>query len=827
MIINKLILFLLLLFIKGKCHKNKEVTADNIITRITASSSSTLNELPIPTSNLLNNGSFVLILNLTPDEFKKRKNEIIQEFSKQMGIFMLIKKDTNSQEMIYPYEYPTMPAEDKKSLLWTKVYFIIIFACIDNQQSLSNTHGKSSGNLCLNDLNSLNDILNFVTKLKQATNLPNYVSNITFESRKGELPASTQQPLATNNNPMIIVCVVVSILVTIILLLGMIVRQQQIKQRLVKAPIWFPPFSGGDKIDLNANHQQQKHQQNRHDSLTPNTNSSSWSFQTSMKNFFKINNHPDSPQSDENGSNDRPLKMRKVENNNNLLNTISSRDSSTPLFHSNSTNTTSSNCTTTSEYLSTTLTPPPHMTMGCGDLYYPSPPESLPDFYSNIKGPQGLTPIMCIIMSYKTTNTSNMLDMIDTLVSKGADLNMINSSNGETALHLAVRNGLYEVCEKLINYGADITIFDKQGRNVLHTAVGSNQYAIIKLLFLKFGDKIDIDVKTNDNIGESGLISASRNHFNDIIKLLISYNVTINSTDNNGQSALHWCAKVNNCQGAILLLENGANINLQDENEKTPLSVAIDELNTNEIIQLLIKYQAFVSSEDEKLIEFKQKLLNNNKSINFLKQFKETNLTANLILQNNKQTVISRQPSMKVEKEVFEKDNQTVANRKRKLNNTDQSITNNKASKSTRNNKIPEIQSLAQQNKLKSENNVSSSQHVHHSNNLVANELPMSKSVHESLNVYNSYDYLNTVANKNPVSYNSNSYPFQNYQQINNYSNYPQYDQPQQYIPTTRQQQPQDYNLHNENLYSNFQQQQNYYNSNSLLASNTTCTAYF
>ena len=785
MIINKLILYLL-----GKCQNNNG-TAE-IVSSSTTRTTTTITELPIPTSNLLNNGSFVLILNLTPDEFKRRKFEIIQEFSKQMGIFMLIKKDTNTQqEMIYPYEYSSAASESKK-LLWTKVYFIIIFACIDDP------NGKSSSNLCLNDLNNLNDVFNFVSKLKQATNLPNYVSNITYEANEIKSSGDRMPTTAVNNNnnnPLIIICIVVTILVIIILLLGMIVRQQQIKQRLIKAPIWFPP--GSDKLDVNTNHhhhhQQQQQQQYGMQSgaNTPHTNASSWSFQTSMKNFFKLNNHPDSPQSDE--SSEKPLKMRKVDHN--LITAISNRDSSTPLFHGSSTNT-SSNCTTTSEYLSTSLSPPTNTTlMGCVDLYYPSPPESLPDFYTNIKGPQGLTPIMCIIMNHKATSTSTMLDLIDTLVSKGADLNAVNTSNGETALHMAVRNGLYEICEKLINYGADITISDKHGRNILHTACGSNHYAIIKLLFLKFGDKIDIDAKTNDLLGESALICASRNHFNDIIKLLISYNVTINSTDNNGQSALHWCAKVNNCQGAILLLENGANINLQDENEKTPLSVAIDELNTNEIIQLLIKYQAFVSSEDEKLIEFKQKLLNNN-NINFLKQTNVLNAT---------NMAISRQPSMKLEKEDCQ-----GANRKRKFNNADSSIQqNSKSSKTTKNSKL--------QDTLKSENNLLSS------TPLVKNDILKSKSIQENLNVYNNcYDYLAVNANNNlGTVYNSYNNIYQQQQQQAAYPYQQQY--------TTRQQ---DY-PYSENIYANYPQQQqqqqqqnyttNYYNN--LLTSSTV--AYF
>jgi len=117
---------------------------------------------------------------------------------------------------------------------------------------------------------------------------------------------------------------------------------------------------------------------------------------------------------------------------------------------------------------------------------------------------------------------------------------------------------------------------------------------------LENDEKYDlIDSKTNDDLNETSLIIASRLNLNDIVQLLVDYNATINATDSEGRSALHWCSKVNNFNGALILLQSGANVNMQDNDEKTPLSSALNELCTQQVVELLIKYDAFVSTEDE------------------------------------------------------------------------------------------------------------------------------------------------------------------------------------------------------------------------------------
>jgi len=344
---------------------------------------------------------------------------------------------------------------------------------------------------------------------------------------------------------------------------------------------------------------------------------SSWSF----KNIFK---QPDtSPLSD--SEHPHKIKMRKVE--------ASQRDSSTPIFTTNTLSSSNSSQLTTIDFVSPSITPnsvtPPPQTHKHLHDYYPSPPESLPECYMNIKGPAGLTPLMCFIMNRKQQHSAIGFDLVDALITKGADVNAQNGSDGETALHMAARLGLVEICEKLVNFGADFNGVDNYGRSALHTATGCNQIEVVKMLCHRLGDKLDVDLKTTDKIGETALIFAARFNFNELVKVLIGLNASVNATDNYGQSALHWCAKVNNCQAAILLLENGANINLQDENERTPLSVALDELNTDEVIQLLIKYQAFVSADDEKMMELKQQM-GKNKNFSFKDNIAKHQLTKNV-----------------------------------------------------------------------------------------------------------------------------------------------------------------------------------------------------
>ena len=572
-----------------------------------------------PASPASTNGSFVLVVNIEPSEFKRRQREIISEFERRLGILMLVEKEPGTlNEMVYSY-YPNGRNESNETP-WTKVYFVILFACLYDTNKLEGAAAGQQPHMCLqNKVNNVNDHAQILNEMKKASVLlPNYVSNISYEAYSTNrrvdqgLTDPRVHPVESTLTTVLVICLAISLLIGISLAFTVLIRQNAKK---VKAPVWFPPpapssgHDAGDRV-YETIKQQQEQKHNKGNNNWSNLGKafdefSSFVFDGGKKKQFERSSS--SPSSDSTISelyeyDSKPAnKMRKVE---------------TPIYST----------------APQSFSKPINIRRGeVGDSpeCYPSPPESLPDHHTaasmgqaNLKGgAYCITPLMVFIMGRSKLKHAqqqrfgqqppaldfNEVDVVETFANSGADLNAQNL-DGETALHLAVRFGLIDICERLLRHGADLSSYDNYGRNVLHTACGSNQYEICKLLLDHCGrqlsqqmdDKFDlVDSKSNDELGDTPLIIASRLNYNRLIQLLIEFNVSVNATDNEGRSALHWCAKVNNVQGACILIQAGANVNMQDNDERTPLTAALNELNTKEICDVLIKCDAFVSTEDE------------------------------------------------------------------------------------------------------------------------------------------------------------------------------------------------------------------------------------
>lgn len=177
---------------------------------------------------------------------------------------------------------------------------------------------------------------------------------------------------------------------------------------------------------------------------------------------------------------------------------------------------------------------------------------------------------------------------VDKYIQSGADINAQNE-DGDTALHIACRNGHADVAERLIKLGADLFVYNNSGLLAFHVAVCGNQRQIVRMMldFCKaMCDAHDqqqqqqlqhiqqqqqqqgfaqnsgshqtvltdsgyniIDLKAECVVGDTALMMAVRNHvydhdYTDMIQLLIQYKANVNAVDNEGQSALHHCAKV-------------------------------------------------------------------------------------------------------------------------------------------------------------------------------------------------------------------------------------------------------------------------------------------
>lgn len=65
--------------------------------------------------------------------------------------------------------------------------------------------------------------------------------------------------------------------------------------------------------------------------------------------------------------------------------------------------------------------------------------------------------------------------------------------------------------------------------------------------------------------GTTPLILAARLAIEEMVEGLINAESDINAADNNGKTALHWAAAVNNIDAVNILLTNGANKDVQDD----------------------------------------------------------------------------------------------------------------------------------------------------------------------------------------------------------------------------------------------------------------------
>jgi len=157
----------------------------------------------------------------------------------------------------------------------------------------------------------------------------------------------------------------------------------------------------------------------------------------------------------------------------------------------------------------------------------------------------------------------NCLPIVKLLVSKGANLNLINKS-GLTPLMWAIEKGHTAIAKFLLSSGADITISDTQGFTALHKAVLNGNTEVL-----------------------SAIISASKN---------VS-EFKINAFSGQGLTALHQAAYHGNIRALRILCDHGADVNLAATNKTTALHMAASR-NQTEVVRVLLEYNANFDAQD-------------------------------------------------------------------------------------------------------------------------------------------------------------------------------------------------------------------------------------
>ncbi len=209
----------------------------------------------------------------------------------------------------------------------------------------------------------------------------------------------------------------------------------------------------------------------------------------------------------------------------------------------------------------------------------------------------------------------------DTLLSDKLDYNVHNVNKwGQTVLHLAISDDCpvdkkYRgaVVQLLIDLGAQVNTLDKIGFPPAYYAAKSYQWDVLKILL---DNGADAEIK--DDQGKSLLHFAAASKLPvpvDVLSRLINDGIDVNGCDQDGMAPLHHI-RADNAEGiALFLIEHGADVNIRDHSDYTPLNQLLSRVLVNKApwnaCLSLIKNGA-----DEKSIEKARKYIADQKSLN-------------------------------------------------------------------------------------------------------------------------------------------------------------------------------------------------------------------
>uniref|UniRef100_A0A8C3W7F2 Ankyrin repeat domain-containing protein 7 n=1 Tax=Catagonus wagneri TaxID=51154 RepID=A0A8C3W7F2_9CETA len=135
---------------------------------------------------------------------------------------------------------------------------------------------------------------------------------------------------------------------------------------------------------------------------------------------------------------------------------------------------------------------------------------------------------------------------------------------------------------------------DKKNRTALHLACASGHPAVVTLLVER---KCQLNLCDNEN--RTALIKAVQCQEEKCIDILLERGADPNLVDVRGNTALHYAALCHNTSIAAKLLSHNASIEARNEDDLTPLLLAVIE-NKEQMVEFLIQKGANIHAVDTK-----------------------------------------------------------------------------------------------------------------------------------------------------------------------------------------------------------------------------------
>jgi len=157
---------------------------------------------------------------------------------------------------------------------------------------------------------------------------------------------------------------------------------------------------------------------------------------------------------------------------------------------------------------------------------------------------------------------------------------------GDIPLYYCIKCQNYEAFRIILSYNPNLSYEDKDGNTIIHKLILHGK-GVSSDIFRDLIKNISLDKQ--NNMGNTALHYAVMFNYNDAVKLFISFQCDLNlRNDEEEISPLFYAIKNDNEDIAHMLLEAGADTNVQDYLGNTILHYAI---NNSKLINLILRYK--------------------------------------------------------------------------------------------------------------------------------------------------------------------------------------------------------------------------------------------
>ena len=253
----------------------------------------------------------------------------------------------------------------------------------------------------------------------------------------------------------------------------------------------------------------------------------------------------------------------------------------------------------------------------------------------DVRGKRDQTPLHNVVL----WSHNPVVEAVRFLLKHGADVNARRSGDLCTSLHLAANNGELRVSQLLLDHSADVNSRNNKGQTPLHLVSRlemslneCNRPSVVRLLIAHGADvnardmthttpllyascrgRLEVAQVLLDNganVNDKGatrsslhLLLESDNNPHDaliLVELLLKFGADTNLQDENNLTPLHLALRKNSLEIARKLLEHGANPNAKDDHGQITLHLLLKPYDTSyNLMELLLKYGANVNAQDE------------------------------------------------------------------------------------------------------------------------------------------------------------------------------------------------------------------------------------